>query len=154
MPNPTERNFALERIIDRLELGILSCTNKGCDHESPKLEMVAHAAECKYRSGQEKSKEAKKSNEAKKAKKEELGPPGLSIILLIMAGLSIIFLIMAASIALVAIAVLMTMSKEDEMFKMKEWIVIIGSCSCSFFFLAAIILDNFNPLINRNTTVD
>ena len=115
MPHTTERNLALERIIDRLELGILSCTNEGCDHEGPKPEMDAHAAKCEYRSGQGKHKKAKKAN------KEELGPPGLSIILLIM----------AARIALDE------EEEEDEMLKMKAWIF-IGFCTSSLLFLVAI----------------
>ena len=49
MPNSTVRNLTVERIIDRLELGIMACTNKGCDHEGSKPEMDVHAAECKER---------------------------------------------------------------------------------------------------------
>ena len=63
MPNLPERNLAIERMIDRLGLGIISCTNRGCTHEGPKPVMDAHAAKCKYRLKKKKSKKATKAKD-------------------------------------------------------------------------------------------
>ena len=133
MPDPPERNLALERIIDRLELGTLSCAYEGCDHEAPKPDLDAHAGECKYRL------RPKKSNKAENAENDEQARPSLS-------GLTT-FLLTASSITLVVAGTMFVGDSKAPLF-----LGVIGSCLTLASFTKFLSFPGFNDNVEFDTS--